>query len=102
MARLALGAKCGSPRLLRATPACELGPDAKARWRRLASPKSVASDAQPSTFPKRPRNWRRDSETNHCFLSPTGIGKSIGVILSSQSVQRGCCFIRILIYLFMV
>src|SRR5438067_2217332 len=93
IARLALGAKCGSPRLLPASPAGESLPDAKARWRKLASPKRVASDAQPSTFPQRPRNWLRDSETDHSSLSASGMGRSIGVILSSQSLHSACCFI---------
>src|ERR1700675_1583612 len=100
MARFALGAKCGSPRLFSPNPAGGLAPAAKARWRKLASPKRVAKDAQPSTFPKRPRNWRRDSQTDHSFFSPDGIGRSIGVILSSQSLHSGCCFITILLLVY--
>src|SRR5215469_17851174 len=94
MARFDFGAKCGSPSLLTPDLACGLGPDAKARSSNPALAKRLASAAQPSTFPLRPRNWRRDSEANHSFLSPEGTGKSIGVIGSSQSLHSGCCFIE--------
>src|SRR5215472_9136507 len=94
IARLDFGAQCGSPSWVTPDLACGLGPDAKARSSNPALAKRLASAAQPSTFPLRPRNWRRDSETNHSFLSPEGTGKSIGVTLSSQSLHRGCCFIE--------
>src|SRR5215469_5644857 len=94
MALFALGAKCGSRNSSRLGMAgwlftfvsCTSPPSA-------VSPNRLAIAAHPSTLPERPRKRRRVSSAAHSRLSPSGIGRSIGVDVSSQSVHNGCCFI---------